>query len=126
TFTLLAGTHGRSIYKADVTDLIFPDEVSEKSNKASGYELAQNYPNPFNPTTSIKVKFPQNENGTLKIYNILGQEVKTLHEGKFTKGTSVFVWNGTNNNGKTVSSGTYLYTLKTSNTTLTQKMQFLK
>ncbi|MCC7429258.1 hypothetical protein IT568_00305, partial [bacterium] len=42
TFTLLAGTHGRSIYKADVTDLIFPDEVSEKSNKASGYELAQN------------------------------------------------------------------------------------
>ncbi len=79
------------------------------------YGLHQNYPNPFNPSTSISFILKKDMPVTLEIYNIKGQKVKTLlsNETKEKNILHSIVWNGTNDTGKKVSSGVYLYKLKT-------------
>lgn len=77
----------------------------------SDYQLAQNYPNPFNPMTTIQYGLPTAANITLKIYNILGQEVVTLVDGFSNAGTFQAVWNGRNSVGNQVASGMYFYSL---------------
>ena len=71
------------------------------------YELYQNYPNPFNPTTSIDFDLPEAANVTLKIYNLLGQEVATLlnHE-QFDGGNQTLDFDASQ-----LSSGVYIYRL---------------
>ncbi|NQT64562.1 MAG: T9SS type A sorting domain-containing protein [FCB group bacterium] len=85
-----------------------------------------NYPNPFNPTTTITYSLPQNGNIHLSIYNIKGQIVKTLFEGEQLAGSYEMVWDGKDNNEKSVSSGLYFYKLSTKNETLMKKMMMLK
>jgi hypothetical protein len=75
------------------------------------YELAQNYPNPFNPTTTIQYGLPAAANVTLKIYNILGQEITTLVNEQKNPGTYQTVWNSRNSAGAPVASGVYFYSL---------------
>ncbi len=73
----------------------------------STYEFRSNYPNPFNPSTMIQYSLPEQSRVTLKIYSILGQEVRTLVDGM--QGASYYrvQWNGRDNNGTQVSSGVY-------------------
>ncbi len=73
------------------------------------YILFQNYPNPFNPSTTIKFQVPQTCDLSIKIYNILGQEVKTLFIGQVLRGTYSIQWDGLNDSGVKMSSGTYVY-----------------
>jgi hypothetical protein len=76
------------------------------------YKLEQNYPNPFNPTTNIKFFLPISKNISLKIYNALGQEVRTIiNDQNYAPGSHTVEWDGKDNNGKPVSSGVYVYTL---------------
>jgi subtilisin family serine protease len=75
------------------------------------YALEQNYPNPFNPTTTIQFALPRASNVSLKVYNILGQEVRTLADGMMEAGFVNAVWDGRNNGGMGVSSGIYFYRL---------------
>ena len=75
------------------------------------FELAQNFPNPFNPSTTIQYSLPQNGFVTLQIFNLLGQEVKTLVSSMQPAGLQSVVWNSTNNAGNTVASGIYIYRL---------------
>ena len=73
------------------------------------FVLAQNYPNPLNPSTVIEFAVPQNGYTTLKVYNILGQEVETLFEGNAEAGrvyAAQFAASG-------LPSGIYFYTLRT-------------
>jgi hypothetical protein len=107
--------------------------VRELSNEVpSGFALAQNYPNPFNPTTTIQFSLPTAADVTVKIYNVLGQEVRTLLNGMQGVGTFETVWNGRNSAGARVASGIYFYSLtaKTANgkSTFTdiKKMMLLK
>jgi hypothetical protein len=91
--------------------------------------LAQNYPNPFNPSTTIRYEIPARLSGlkvVLRIYNSLGQEVRTLVNGIEEPGARSIVWDGKNDLGQTVSSGIYLYRLRVGNEVLTKKMLFLK
>jgi hypothetical protein len=91
--------------------------------------LAQNYPNPFNPATTIRYEIPARLSGlkvVLRIYNNLGQEVRTLVNGTEKIGTRSIVWDGKNDLGQAVSSGIYLYRLRVGNEVLTKKMLFLK
>ena len=104
-------------------------EVS--SNLPSGYILSQNYPNPFNPVTTIRFKVEGERSKvphpiTLKVYNILGQLVKTLVDEEKSPGTYQVVWDGKDQNGEEVSSGIYFYKLKAEDYTETKKMILLK
>lgn len=91
------------------------------------FDLEQNYPNPFNPTTTIKLN---NKNSAsdyeIAIYNIRGQKVKTLYNGKLAKGDHSFVWNGTDEAGNSVSSGIYYYKMSDSTTSVSKKMVLVK
>jgi hypothetical protein len=97
----------------------------------SHFELSQNYPNPFNPTTKIQfrvgsLEFRDPLNTTLKIYNILGQIVRTLVDEEKAPGNYNVVWDGKDDSGKEVSSGIYFYQLKTADYTFTKKMVLLR
>ena len=91
------------------------------------FELMNNYPNPFNPVTTMKFALPKSENVTIVIYNVLGQKVKTLvSDQKFRAGIRTFQWNGTNDRGMRVGSGTYIYRIKMGNFVASKKMTLIK
>jgi hypothetical protein len=71
--------------------------------------LHANYPNPFNPTTTIKFELPLASKVSIKIYNILGQEVTELLGREMPAGFHTVVWNGRNNRNDAVASGIYFY-----------------
>jgi len=91
------------------------------------YKLEQNYPNPFNPTTTINYYLPTNKRISLKVYNSLGQEIKTLVNGEIKhKGQHKIMWDATDNAGNRVASGMYIYTLKYGNFQVSKRMTLLK
>ena len=97
------------------------------------YDLAQNYPNPFNPSTTIPFQAGSRKLGagrpshtTLKIYNILGQLVRTLVDEEKVPGSYKIIWDGKDNLGKEVGSGIYFYQLRTEEYTATKKMVLLR
>jgi len=101
--------------------------ISDNNPVVKDFKLGQNYPNPFNPSTNISYTVGKNANVTLKIYNTLGQEVKTLVANKaHTANTYNVSWNGTDNAGNVVSSGIYIYRLEAGDVKLSKKMMFLK
>ena len=78
------------------------------------YKLLQNYPNPFNPNTTIKFGIPEEGNNklvSLKIYNILGQQVTSLINKNMKAGYHEVQWNSLNQQGLPVASGVYFYRL---------------
>lgn len=90
------------------------------------YSIEQNYPNPFNPTTTINYSLPEANFVTIKIYNMLGQEVKTLLSEEVKAGRHNVNWNGENNFGIKVSSGTYIYRITAGEFVQAKKMILLK
>jgi hypothetical protein len=91
------------------------------------YKLENNYPNPFNPSTTIKFTLPLQKNISLKIYDMLGEEVATLINNEvYNKGDFEISWNGTNNNGNKVASGNYIATLTYGNFSKSIKMTLVK
>jgi len=85
------------------------------------YNLNQNYPNPFNPSTKIGFNIPEQGVVSLKVFNLLGEEVKTLLTSELEKGTYNIDFNAAN-----YSSGIYFYTIKASNYIATKKMVLMK
>lgn len=90
------------------------------------FELAQNYPNPFNPITTIRFSLPKKSHTTLIIYNILGQQVKTLVNGTLRAARHTILWDGTNDYNKPVSSGIYFIRLSSEEKVQVCKMTLLK
>jgi hypothetical protein len=76
------------------------------------HALYQNYPNPFNPSTQIRYALKSDAFVTIKIYNTLGEKVRTLVNKKETFGHKSVVWNGLNDYGEQVASGIYIYKLE--------------
>ena len=83
--------------------------------------LAQNYPNPFNPTTSIEFSLPKAGFVSLKVFNIIGEEVATLISEEMKAGTFSTQWDASH-----VASGVYLYRLSTTNGVQTRRLVFLR
>lgn len=77
------------------------------------FALHQNYPNPFNPVTTIKYEVPKTSHVSLRIYNLLGQEVKCLIDEIIEAGYHEIEWNGSNNYGVPVANGVYFYRMFT-------------
>ena len=122
---LIAGTHGRSMYKIDLTD-ITGIGFDNGAPIAATFELHQNYPNPFNPTTKISYNLPGSGQVHLKIYNVMGQEVRTLVNESQIAGNYTAVWDGRDNHGNMVSSGVYIYRLSAGNDVQSRKMTLLR
>lgn len=96
--------------------------ISEKDKKVPGkFLLEQNYPNPFNPSTSIKFEIPRECIVTLKIFNMLGEEVSQLYSGKPGIGVHTINWDAGN-----YSSGVYIYRLKAGDFIQSKKMMLIK
>ncbi len=87
---------------------------------------ADNYPNPFNPSTTINYTLPADGIVTIRIYDILGREVKTLIDGYSNAGNKTVVWDGRNVNGQQVTSGVYFYTVSFKGQVLVKKMLMMK
>lgn len=92
----------------------------------AAFALDQNVPNPFNPSTQISFALPAAAKVTLRIYNVLGQEVKTLVDTDMRAGFQTVTWDGTNVAGQATASGVYFYKLSAGDFTATKKMLMLK
>ncbi|MDX9856310.1 MAG: LamG-like jellyroll fold domain-containing protein [candidate division Zixibacteria bacterium] len=90
------------------------------------FELSQNYPNPFNPSTQISFTVPVAQDVRLDIFNVLGQRVTTLVDGRVEAGGHIVTWDGRDQSGSLVSSGVYFYRLQSSEFAETRKMMLLK
>ena len=88
--------------------------------------ILQNYPNPFNPTTTINYTLKEDSKVSLNIYNIKGQKVKELVSEQLSAGKHSVVWDGTDDNSKSVSSGIYFYKMITDNYEKTKRMILIK
>jgi hypothetical protein len=90
------------------------------------YNLSQNYPNPFNPETRIQFGLPERGYVRLNVYNMLGQVVAVLVNGELPAGTKEVIWNGKDQNGRSVTSGVYFYRLETPQGAIAKKLTLVK
>ncbi|MFN0156705.1 MAG: T9SS type A sorting domain-containing protein [Bacteroidota bacterium] len=84
-------------------------------------QLFQNYPNPFNPSTTISFSLSHSEEVTVKVYDIIGNEIATLAGGAYAAGDHAVEWNASGN-----SSGIYLVVLTTSQQSIMRKVVLMK
>ena len=111
---LIAANHNTAVYA-------FPPSNLNEGELPTEFLLAQNYPNPFNPSTKISWQSPVGGHQTLKVYDILGNEVATLVDEFKPAGSYEVEFNSEN-----VASGVYIYCLKTAQFTETKKMVLLR
>ena len=90
------------------------------------FRLHQNYPNPFNPRTTVQFDLPAASHVTLAIYDIRGRIVRTMVDEVKNIGFHNVVWDGTDDNGSSVSSGLYFYTINAGDYSDIRKMTFIK
>jgi len=104
-----------------------PEMTENKLNQTveEGLVLG-NFPNPFNPTTQIRFAIPENSFVSLKVYNTVGQLVKTLVNENLEKGYHNIEWNATDDNGNKLSTGIYLYRLQAGDLVQSSKMILMK
>jgi len=112
-----------SLYKLNIIYSVITNvnENTVTNIAPESFVLYQNYPNPFNPTTNIKFDIPKSGNVSLKLYNQLGKEVKSLSEGFKAAGTYEI-----NLDASALTSGVYFYKLVTNDVSFTKKMMLLK
>jgi hypothetical protein len=136
---LLSGNFGVYIFnlgwgRTACDDIIVegePQGVGDKPDNIGlprAFSLSQNYPNPFNPMTTIRVDIPAGDprHSVLKIYNLRGRQIRTLADKPLTQGTHLFAWDGRDDSGRQVSSGTYIYRMRQGEDQYTRKMLLMK
>lgn len=134
------GTNGRLIF--EVGNQCIPDmqtrvvtarfsnadvlEVAEEDALPAEFALHQNYPNPFNPSTSINFDIPESGNVTLTVWNMLGEQVRTLVASNMTMGSHSVQFDGLDDAGTSLATGIYLYRIEMSRFSATKKMLLMK
>jgi len=126
-------------YKQVLTDISInqyhnvkePDYTSVDSKyftrtKSAVFNLEQNYPNPFNPSTRIKFTLRHSTHIEFAIYDLTGREIKILVNKNQEAGQHIIDWDGRDNSGKIVSSGVYLYQIKSDDFIKSRKMIFIQ
>lgn len=108
-------------------------QVTERTREAlpTGFGLSLNFPNPVNaagsfaPSTTIYFQLPRRSFVTIRIYNTLGQKVRTLYDRRFEAGQHEVVWDGRDETGRLVTSGIYLVTMQADEFVQTRKLTFI-
>ena len=100
--------------------------IEDKFNIPSNLTLNQNYPNPFNPSTTISYALPKLSSVTIKIYNMLGEEIAILVNNIKPAGEHSVIWDGKDHSGQQIPSGLYVYKINAGSTSSSKKMIFLK
>jgi hypothetical protein len=120
--------YNRVLSDDEVTALFHVTTSVDRNTEApiSGFMLRQNYPNPFNPTTRIQFSIMEPAQVSLKIYDILGQEVATLANENLKAGVYNATWDARNSAGTKVVSGTYFCRLAAGNHVISRKMLLLR
>jgi hypothetical protein len=103
-----------------VTGLIEPHPLVQV------FKLFQNFPNPFNPTTTISYQLPASNDVELTIYNLLGQQVRSLVKERKPAGFYEVEWDGRDETGKNASSGIYFYRLQAGKYVRTRRLLLIK
>jgi hypothetical protein len=99
---------------------------AEREGMPDQFALSQSYPNPFNSSTEIEFALRSPEHATLKIYDLLGRQVRTLIDGNLEAGEYSTAWNGRDDSGTSAPSGIYFYKLTAGSFCETRKMLMLK
>ena len=117
-------------------NIIYFDNISFYSNSVGvdnrsetfpqGFVLEQNFPNPFNPSTTLRYELPEDGLVNVTIYDMMGRHISTLVSSQQTAGYKSIQWNATNDFGKPVSAGVYLYQIQAGEFVQTKKMVLLK
>ena len=100
--------------------------IGDKDMIANEFALHGNYPNPFNPSTAIRFNVDIQSHVSVKVFNLVGKEVRTLQNNALNSGFYSVTWNGKDNYGKDVPSGMYLYNIESNGRILSGKMLLLK
>lgn len=98
-----------------------PTDVKESTGEFNDYSLSNNYPNPFNPSTTIRYSIPTTSQVTIKVFDIIGNEIETLVDEEMSLGKYEVKFNGSG-----LSSGIYFYKIAVGNFVETKKMILLK
>ncbi|MBT5328954.1 MAG: T9SS type A sorting domain-containing protein [Gemmatimonadetes bacterium] len=108
-----------------ITVQLAATNIRESQDQPDRFNLEQNYPNPFNPSTTIRYALAAPTSVRLKVYNSLGQHIKTLVDASQAAGAQEVIWDGTDHANQPASAGTYIYELATEHSTLQRPMLLL-
>ncbi|MFA7421494.1 MAG: FlgD immunoglobulin-like domain containing protein [Melioribacteraceae bacterium] len=111
----------RAYVSNGITDVSEPIEIIPSS-----FTLSQNYPNPFNPSTVISYQLPKQSRVQIKIYDAIGNEIRSLIDEEKSAGKYNILWDSRNNYGTRVSSGVYFYKITADGFAQTKKMILMK
>lgn len=134
TYTDNSTTSGRLTYRIKQVNFdgsySLSDEITVDMSQPSEFALYQNFPNPFNPVTKINYQIPASATNQidvkLAVYNLIGTEIRTLVSETKQAGSYTVYWDGTDNHGTKVTTGTYFYRLKAGNNISTKRMVLMK
>ncbi|MBN1465361.1 glycosyl hydrolase 53 family protein [candidate division KSB1 bacterium] len=101
-------------------------DLSEPNSSSHSFRLQQNYPNPFNPETTIRFELARFSYMTLKIYNALGAQVRTLIDGFRAAGEYAVIWDGQDDRGQKLNSGLYLCSIQSEDQQQSRKLLLLR
>jgi hypothetical protein len=116
---VFAGTFGRSIFRRPLSEVL--TSVKKEETTPKEFSLSQNYPNPFNPKTTITFSITKESYVTLKVYNVLGEEVRTLLSEEQPLGEHNIAFDAS-----ALPSGVYFYRITAGKLMATQKMVLLR
>ena len=109
------------LYNIYAQSITHGGDLSVNINIADHFKLNSIYPNPFNPTVNINFFNPENDQISVKIYDLNGRLISTVHEGILSYGTYNFTWDANN-----FSSGVYVVSIQSSNSNINSKISLLK
>ncbi len=122
---LFAGTNGRGVFR----QVRIKDNVAERESSSgapSAFVLYANAPNPFNPSTTIRFDLPQAGEVELRIFDMLGRHVRTLVNKNQPAGRYAIAWDGRNEQGQPVASGTFIYQLRAGTLVQSRRMAMVR
>jgi hypothetical protein len=118
---VVAGTHGKGVYSIEI-----PAGSAAEEDLPQPARLAQNVPNPFNPMTTISFRLDRGGATTLTVFDVAGKRIKTLVDDDLEAGDHQYTWRGTDDRGRPVAAGVYLYRLDSGTTREVKRMTLVR